>query len=311
MEKKNDSVRAISTIVLGGFLAILLCAPSVQAQGLVVLSGQTEEINYDVEGLLEVYGTAILQSGAYADFIFAYPGEAVDAPGSTVNIYGCAPNNSLAVLEAAGTIFNGLPPVVNVYGSRFRIDSGASFAPPADLPISGTLHVLDEVEEVQFSIWIASDIDLHLRAPEAEEPERVEAEFCASPSLMSRNRRCPVICGMIRLPEGIKKDDIDNDYPLMIYSCDNATGVEAKYKRIFNSCRKEDSSQVKIFAFFNIGTLLNDLSEDCEKMQLQVRGRLKAEKEFYGNDSIKIVQPRRKHWTYMKNWKSRRPYRHR
>ena len=78
---------------------------------------------------------------------------------------------------------------------------------------------------------------------------------------------------MIRLPEGIKKDDVDDDYPLMIYSCENEVGVEAKYKRIFQSCRKEkEDSRVKIFAFFNVGTLLKNLPEDCEQMQLQFFG---------------------------------------
>jgi hypothetical protein len=313
MEKKNDLARAISSIVLGGFLAILLCAPSVQAQGggLEVPSGTTEEIIGNVGGFLDVFGTAILKDNAYADFIFAYPGEAVDAPGGTVIIHGCAPNNSLAVLENSSR-YQGLLPVVTVYGLRFQIDSGLSFAPPADLPVSGTLNVLNELEEVQFSIWIASDVDVHLRAPESEEPERIEAELRASPSLMTRNRRAPVVCAMIRLPEGIKKDDVDDDYPLMIYSCENEVGVEAKYKRIFQSCRKDkEVSRVKIFAFFNVGTLLKSLPEDCEQMQLQVRGRLKPEKEFYGNDKIKIVKPRRRHWSYMKNWKSRKPDRRR
>jgi hypothetical protein len=157
---------------------------------------------------------------------------------------------------------------------------------------------------------IYSDINIHLRAPESKEPERIEAELRISPSVMNRNRRCPMVCAMIRLPEGIEKDDVDDDYPLMIYTTENDYGVEARYQRIFQPCWK-DNSRVKICAFFNIGTLLQGLPEDCEQMQLQVCGRLKTEQEFYGNDEIKIVQPRRKHWSYMKNWKSRKTYRHR
>jgi len=315
MKKKNDLVRKISSIVLGGLLAILLCASNVRALS-IPSGGETETIDYyvtTVDGLpdmLEIYGTAILEGDAAAVWIYAFPGKELNEPGSTVHIYGCAPNNSLSVLEPS-SIWQGLDAVVNVYGSRFKIgDLGSSFAPPVDMPINGWLYVLNELDEVQFSIMIYSDVNIHLRAPDSEEPEQVEAELKTSPSLMSRNRRSPVVCAMIRLPEGIKKDDVDDDYPLMIYACENGAGVEAKYKRIFQSCRQEDS-RVKIFAFFNVGTLLQSLSEDCEQMQLQVRGRLKAEKEFYGNDKIKIVKPRRRHWTYMKNWKSRRSYRHR
>ncbi len=326
MKKKNDLVRKISSIVLGGFLAILLCAPNVRA--LTIPSGETMTIDYEVltdEGwpdMLEIYGTAILEGDAQVPLgIYAFPGKELNEPGSTVHIYGCAPYNWFSVLETSN-IYQGLDAVVNIYGSRFyisltepdeiQIDPGSSFAPPVDTPITGWLYVLNELEEVQFSIMIYSDINIHLRAPESEEPEQVEAELKTSPSLMSRNRRCPVVCAMIRLPEGIVKDDVEDNYPLMIYACENGVGVEAKYQRIFNPhlC-KQDDPRVKIFAFFNIGTLLQDLPEDCEKMQLQVRGRLKAEKEFYGNDEIKIVQPRRKHWSYMKNWKSRKPYRHR
>ena len=313
MLKKNDFVRAISSIVLGSLLAILLCAPSVQAQegsqsGLVILSGEEKEIDYDVHGLLEIYGTAILRGDAKADFILAYPGANAGEQGSTVHIYGCAPNNSLGPLSAEDSQFEGLDPVVTIYGYRFRVDSGLSFAPPVDMPISGTLYVLNEMDEEQFNIWIASDVDILLRAPESEELERVEAKLKVSPSVMNLNRRYPVVFGMICLPEGITKDDIDRDYPLMIYTLENDYGVEAKYKRIFdNSCRNK-SAQVKICAFFNIGQLLKNLPNNCEEMQLEVRGRLTSEQEFYGKDKIKILKPRRKHWTYMKNWKSQKPH---
>ena len=325
MKKKNDLVRKISSIVLGGFLAILLCAPNVRA--LTIPSGETMTIDYEVltdEGwpdMLEIYGTAILEGDAQVPLgIYAFPGKELNEPGSTVHIYGCAPYNWFSVLETSN-IYQGLDAVVNIYGSRFyisltepdkiQIDPGSSFAPPVDTPITGWLYVLNELEEVQFSIMIYSDINIHLRAPESsKEPERIEAELRISPSVMNRNRRCPMVCAMIRLPEGIEKDDVDDDYPLMIYTTENDYGVEARYQRIFQPCWK-DNSRVKICAFFNIGPLLQGLPEDCEQMQLQVCGRLKTEQEFYGNDEIKILQPRRKHWSYMKNWKSRKTYRHR
>jgi hypothetical protein len=270
------------------------------------------DIDTDVGGFLEIFGTANIYSGAYADFIFAYPGTEVEAPGSIVNIYGCAPNNSLAVLEASGSMYKGLPPVVKVYGYRFRVDSGLSFGPPADMPISGTLYVLDEAEQEQFSIWVASDVDILLRAPESTEPERIEAKLWVSPSVMNRNRRYPVVFATVLLPEGIAKDDIDKDYPLMIYTTENDYGVQAKYKRILQSyCRRNEPSQVKIFAFFNIAALLKNLPDDCEEMQLEVRGRLETEQEFYGKDKIKILKPRRKHYSHWNRWKHRKPYRHR
>lgn len=201
----------------------------------------------------------------------------MDAPGSTVNIYGCAPGNTLTVLgqgDIGGRL--GLPPVVTIYGSRFQIGMDASFSPPDDRVINDILYVLDESEEVLFSLWIWSDFDIHLRAPGSkEEKERLEAELCISPTVIHRQRRNPVVFARLRLPEGITKDDVDSDYRLMLYADENEGGIEAKCQRIFQS-RKRKTSRVKIFAFFNLSTLLEALPENCEEMQLQVCGRLKT-----------------------------------
>jgi hypothetical protein len=329
MKKKNDFVRVTSSIVLGCLLAIiLLFAPNVRA--LQIPSGQEEPtvINDDIGwDMLEIYGTAILEGDAAALLIYAYPGKELNEPGSTVHIYGCAPSNYLGMINwltvlepttatstQSSTQLNngwyGQDSVVNIYGSRFRLDSNPSFAPPVVTPIpDNVLSVLNDNDEVQFSIRISSNVPIHLQALENEDPERVEAELNVSPSVMNLNRKYPVVFGMIRLPEGIKKDDIDKDYPLMIYTVENDYGVEAtKYKRILQPSRNK-SAQVKICAFFNIGPLLQNLPDDCEEMHLEVRGRLISDQEFYGQDKIKLVKPRRKHWTYMKNWK--RQNRHR
>jgi len=300
MEKKNNSLRRIvSSSVLLGFLAILLCAPKVRAD-FVVLDGQTENIDYAVGDYLEIFGTANLYTGAYAAFgIYAYPGEASEAPGSTVNIYGCAPGNTLTVLKQGdiGERF-GLPPVVTIYGSMFHIgpiETGASFSPPDDRPINDILHILDESNEELFSLWIWSDVDIHLRAPGSTEKERLEAELWVSPKLMYRQRRSPVVFATLRLPEGITKDDVDRDYRLMLYTEENEGGIEANCQRIYQSCRQE-TSRVKIFAFFNMARLLDGAADNCEEMQLQVCGRIKTGQEFYGSDTIRIINPHKRHW---------------
>jgi hypothetical protein len=300
MEKKNNSLRrTVSSSVLFGFLAILLFAPNVRAD-LVVQDGQTENIDYAVGDYLEIYGTANLYPGASALFnIFAYPGKAADDPGSTVNIHGCAPGNTLTVLkkgDIGGRL--GLPPVVTIYGSSFQIGTGPSLSPPIDQAINGTLNVLDEFEEVLFSLWIFSDVDIHLRAPgsEEEEKERLEAELWVSPTKIYRHRTRPVVFATLRLPEGITKDDVDSDYRLVLYAGDNEVGIEARCQRIYQSCRRRKTSRVKIFAFFNMGTLLEALPENCEEMQLQVCGRLKTGQEFYGSKTIRIINPRKRHY---------------
>ncbi len=322
MEKKmNNSLRRlVSSSVLFGFLAILLCAPNVRADVLVPSGGDPCDIDYDVDGVLDIYGTANIYQGAYALFsIYAYPGAVQDAPGSIVNIYGCAPGNMLWVLDPTSSQWPGLPPVVTVYGSSFQIltgpGAGAAFAPPDDQVISGELRFLDELGDV-FSIWIGSDIPIHLRAPGSTEKERIEAELWVMPKVMHRQRRRPVIFATLRLPEDITKEDVDNDCRLVLYANDNEVEIEASRQRIYQSCRRRKSSRVKIFAFFNIGTLLDALPDNCEEAQIQVCGRLKSGQsglksgqEFYGNENIRIVSPRKKHW---KHWSRRSSkYRHR
>jgi len=310
MEKKNNSLRVVSSSVLYGFLAILLCAPNVRAD-VSIPSGKTLDIDYDydVQGFLEVFGTANLYPGAsVGGEIYVLPGTATDAPGGTVNVYGCAPGNILWVLEPT-TFQPGLPPVVTVYGQRFQIgEEGEPFDPPDDRPISGTLNVLDKSEDVLFSLWIASDIDIHLRAPGSTEKERLEAELWVSPKVMYRQRRRPVVFATLRLPEGITKDDVDRDCPLLLYADENEGGVKANYQRMFQSCRRK-TSRVKIFAFFNMAKLLEAADDNCEEMQLQVCGRLETGQEFYGSDTFRIVSPRRRHWRGRVNMKSK--YRHR
>jgi len=311
MKKKNNSLRrVVSSSVLFGFLAILLCVPNVRAD-LVVPSGETMDINFDVTGYLEIFGTANLYPGAHAEIdIFAYPGKAEDAPGGTVNIYGCAPGNMLTVLkkgDIGGRI--GLPPVVTIYGSRFQIGTDASFSPPIDQAINSKLNVLDEFEEVLFSLWIWSDVDIHLRAPGSKkEKERLEAELYISPTVIHRQRRSPVVFATIRLPEGITKDDVESDYRLMLYADESEGGIEANCQRISQS-RRQKTSRVKIFAFFNMAGLLENAADNCEEMQLQVCGRLKTGQEFYGSDTIRIINPRKRYWRSRISMRNK--YRHR
>jgi hypothetical protein len=318
MEKKNNSLRrrAFSSSVLLGFLAILLCVPNVRAD-LIVPDGATMEIISDVDGELNIYGTATLKQNAFAaDQIYAYPGAEENSPGGIVNIEGCAPGNILNVL-GPGTLYNRfglLPAVVTIYGSRFQIGTGTSFSPtndPADdHAINDMLYVLDESEEVLFSLTIWSDFNIRLRAPGSEEKERLEAELSVSPTKIYRHRRRPVVFATLRLPEGVTKDDVDSDCPFMLSAGKNEIAIKASYKRMYQSCRqKNKSSRVKIFAFFNMTELLEGTADNCEEMQLQACGKLKSGQEFYGSDTIRIINPRKKHWRSRVSMRNK--YRHR
>jgi len=115
MESTGKWEKAGFLTILWATLAVILCtAPPVQAD-VTVPAGQEWDIDYDVGGFLNVYGTANLETGAYAAYgIYAFGGSAVNIRGGTIGA-------GFAVI-----VFSGPPAaVVTVYGTDFAVDSGA------------------------------------------------------------------------------------------------------------------------------------------------------------------------------------------
>jgi len=305
MENKNNFLKTASLSVLWGVISISLCAAPCLRADVVVPSGEIMDIHSKVEGILNVFGTANLHPGAYVvGGIYAYPGAKENEQGSTVNVYGCAPYNSLWVLEAANTQWEGLPPVVTIYGSRFQIGTGASFAPPKDQLIPGTLNVLDESEKVLFSLWISSDIVIHLKDPGdvdvQDEEEPLKAELLISPKVIRRQSRIPKVLALLRLPEGVTKGDVDGDKPLVLSTADCEVAIEASCQKIIQwRRRRQRVLHVSILAFFDKAKLMEDFTDDGE-VELQVRGQLKTGQQFYGSDTIRIIGCRQKPWWHIK-----------
>lgn len=161
MEKKSSCARAGFSTILWGVLAILLCVAPALGDDKTVPAGETwdipsEEHPSPVTGNLWVEGTVNLLPGAHITQ------ELGARPGSTVNIYGGQVDWWLITYTSGDPTEN---PNVTVYGNQFRIGTGTPFPPPADMPISDTLNVLSESGEILFSLWIMSDINIHLRAP--------------------------------------------------------------------------------------------------------------------------------------------------
>ncbi|MHC4301451.1 MAG: hypothetical protein ACYS7Y_29645, partial [Planctomycetota bacterium] len=185
-KKKNYPRTRFAAILPAVMLVMLTVVPCIALPAGPLIGNQTvdsgDTLNlgtfYDPnigvdDGWLKVYGTLNMYSGAYVDRdIFAYPG-------GEVNVYGCAADNTLWVLVPADGS-NGDPPVVTVYGPKFRI--GTVTHDPADdidIPINGPLEVLSEDEtEVLFSLTIYSgDIDIRLRAPGSVDPIEVDIDI--------------------------------------------------------------------------------------------------------------------------------------
>ncbi len=316
MEKKNNFLRVRSLSFLWALLAILLCAAPCGAldvdvgEPLNVGVGTDKDIE-PIEDDLYVFGTVNLYPGAIVDGgIYVFPGRDADAPGGTVNVYGCGPGNSLWVMESSDT-WQGLPPVVTVYGERFQIETGEPFAPPADKCISGTLNVLSESDdEVLFSLYIASDIEpIHLKAPgdedDQDEEEPLKAQLLISPKVIQCQsrmpNRIPKILAMIRLPEGVTKDDVDSDNPLVLYANNDEAGTKASCQRIIK-WRRRKVLHVSILAFFDTAELMEAFTDNGE-VELKVVGQLKTGQQFYGSDTIRIIGCRQRPWGHIQGAK--------
>lgn len=164
----------LSRILLGVFVAMVCVVPCMSE---TVYSGQTLDLGtgYPDEQIiddgLDVYGTLNTYAGAYVEYwIDVYPGAGEDDLGAVVNVYDCEIGWWLDVYEPEAPTWLGQPPVVTIYGSKFRVvvtegltEYSTEYLPPVDVPISGLLEVLSETNEILFSLIIYSEIEIHLR----------------------------------------------------------------------------------------------------------------------------------------------------
>ncbi len=113
--------------------------------------------------------------------------------------------------------------------------------------------------------------------------ESLESLLRIVPRVISRHSRQPKILVLLRLPEGVTRDQIDSNEPLLLYP----GGIEAMSQRVIESRRQG----VSIFALFDKAKLMDAVS-DNGKVELQVVGNLKTGQYFYGTDTVRIISPR-------------------
>jgi hypothetical protein len=114
-----------------------------------------------------------------------------------------------------------------------------------------------------------------------------EARLLILPRVINRKSSKPRIMAWLRLPQGITKDQIDRDVPLVLYP----SGIEAMRQFVIPR-RRQGTQRVSIFAFFNKAELM-DAIDDNGRVELQILGRLRQPGQyFYGSDTIRI-KPRR------------------
>ena len=111
----------------------------------------------------------------------------------------------------------------------------------------------------------------------------IEGDMWVLPPVVVRRGWAKHIMVIIRLPESIGMDQIDQEETLVLYP----GNIEATRQWFI-----ERNGRVKVFAFFSKADLLAAVEENGT-VKLQVEGKLQSGQYFYGSDSIMIIDP---HW---------------
>jgi len=120
-----------------------------------------------------------------------------------------------------------------------------------------------------------------------------EARLLILPRVINRKSSKPRIMAWLRLPQGITKNQIDRDEPLILYP----GGIKAIRQFVIQNRRRGPAS---IFAVFDKAELMDAIPAKG-RVQLQVLGRLRQPGQYFsGSDTIRIIprpskpQPQRK-----------------
>ena len=115
---------------------------------------------------------------------------------------------------------------------------------------------------------------------------QTKANLWVWPRVINRRSRQPEIMVLIRLPEGVTRDQIDYDQPLLLYP----GGIEARLGRAQNlvPSGKAVQSSARILAFVDKAELMAAV-EDNGEVELQLVGQLKTCRYFYGIDTVEII----------------------
>jgi hypothetical protein len=115
----------------------------------------------------------------------------------------------------------------------------------------------------------------------AYESNHIEAHLYILPIVINRHSQQQRIWALLRPPDGIAKDDIDGDTPLLLYPDE----IEPTNQYILPLSHRP--KRVSIIAYFDKHDLTDVISNNG-KVELKLVGRLKTGQYFYGTDTIRI-----------------------
>ena len=126
----------------------------------------------------------------------------------------------------------------------------------------------------------------------AYEFSSIQVRLWFLPRIINRQSKMKKVMALIRLPEGVTKDQIAQDKPLLLYP----GHLEPVNQHIFEHGRKGDK-RVSIFILYDKDELMSAVPDNAH-IDVQVIGFLTTGRQFYGTDFITILdhkQPRQEH----------------
>ncbi len=113
--------------------------------------------------------------------------------------------------------------------------------------------------------------------------EAMEAELWIFPTLIRRHGGYCEITAIVRMPQGIERNELDLEQPLLLYPGE----IEAMSQYAIQWSIQQ-STRTSIYAFFDKESLMDAVPDDG-RVELQVVGQLKTGRYFYGSDTVRVV----------------------
>jgi parallel beta-helix repeat protein/predicted outer membrane repeat protein len=113
-----------------------------------------------------------------------------------------------------------------------------------------------------------------------------EARLLILPRVINRKSRQSRVMAWLRLPQGITKDQVDRDAPLLLYP----GGTKAIRQFVIGN-RRRGSKQANIIALFNKAELMDAIPAGG-RVELQIFGHLLQPGQYFcGYDTVRIITP--------------------
>jgi len=274
--KKNQIRMRFSTILLC-ILTISLCAAPALHASETVIAGQTKNIDYTVTGILWIYGTANLLTGASAQYIYVQNG-------GTLNMYSGTIGGFINVSpDAAG---------MTVYGTEFAVNNG-TIQPDGNWTLDGIGTLTGYYEDTSpINLLILSDIDIpiHLQPPPSGEPKEITIDIKPGGNPNNINLKSKGVVSVAVLTTG--------DFDASDVEPSSVVFAGAKPVRWTLEDVDDDGAPDMLFHFKTQD--LVDLDENSTEAMLtcKVKGEAKVEttneEVIQGTDTVRILPQKKK-----------------